>query len=71
MKEVKYEEGMNVLLSRVIVNTNSSYISIDLEDLSRFGLKVKSIEIENDGKKFLFTVNCRVCLFINLSFLLP
>lgn len=70
VKEVTYEEGMSVMLSRVIVNTNSSYVSIDLEDLSRLGLKVKSIEIENDGKIKRFAVNYRVCIFINLSFIL-
>lgn len=47
-KQASFLDG-TVYLGRVIVNANSSYVSIDLEDLSRMGITIKSIELENDG----------------------
>lgn len=47
-KGFMYEEGMVVYLGRVLVNAEGSYVSIDLGDMARLGLTVKSIEIEND-----------------------
>lgn len=48
-KQATYKEGELVYMGRVIVNANSSYVSIDLEDLSRMGITIKTIELENDG----------------------
>lgn len=48
-RDLKYEEGDVLYIGRVIVDIHSSYVSIDLEDLSRLGVTIKSISIENDG----------------------
>ena len=37
-------------IGRVLVNANSSYVSIDLSDLARLGLILKSIEIVDDSR---------------------
>lgn len=63
------DEHKPVLFGRVSVNANSSYVSIDLSDLSRLGLILKSIEILDDRRRERSGMMGRDGVFLGVSFL--
>ena len=54
-KAPAFSEEMTVYIGRVIVDVDSSYVSLDLSDATRDQSKVKTIEIEEGVEEFIYS----------------